>query len=76
MLPSDFSLVPDDDPIAASLVARKVPADLIDPGVWGDQLERTVECGVRVRNVRSEMVFTPPWSPERMSEDAKFALGF
>jgi metal-sulfur cluster biosynthetic enzyme len=29
-----------------------------------------------VKTVESEMVFTPPWSPERMSEDAKFALGF
>ena len=29
-----------------------------------------------VRSVESEMVFTPPWSPEKMSEDAKFALGF
>ncbi|MHB8490909.1 MAG: metal-sulfur cluster assembly factor [Solirubrobacteraceae bacterium] len=29
-----------------------------------------------VKDVQSELVFTPPWSPERMSEDAKFALGF
>jgi metal-sulfur cluster biosynthetic enzyme len=29
-----------------------------------------------VKTIESEMVFTPPWSPERMSEDAKFALGF
>jgi metal-sulfur cluster biosynthetic enzyme len=29
-----------------------------------------------VKSVVSEMVFTPPWSPERMSEDAKFALGY
>lgn len=29
-----------------------------------------------VRTVDSQMVFTPPWSPERMSEDAKFALGY
>jgi metal-sulfur cluster biosynthetic enzyme len=29
-----------------------------------------------VKSVESEMVFTPPWSPERMSDDAKFALGF
>jgi metal-sulfur cluster biosynthetic enzyme len=29
-----------------------------------------------VKTIRSEMVFTPPWSPERMSEDAKFALGY
>jgi metal-sulfur cluster biosynthetic enzyme len=23
-----------------------------------------------------ELTFEPPWSPERMSEDAKFILGF
>ncbi len=29
-----------------------------------------------VTDVRSTMTFSPPWTPERMSEDAKFALGF
>jgi len=29
-----------------------------------------------VEEVSSTMVFSPPWTPERMSEDAKFALGF
>jgi metal-sulfur cluster biosynthetic enzyme len=29
-----------------------------------------------VKTIHSEMVFTPPWSPEKMSEDAKFALGY
>jgi metal-sulfur cluster biosynthetic enzyme len=29
-----------------------------------------------VRAIESEMVFMPPWSPELMSEDAKFALGY
>jgi metal-sulfur cluster biosynthetic enzyme len=29
-----------------------------------------------VKMVDSEMVFVPPWSPEKMSEDAKFALGY
>jgi len=29
-----------------------------------------------VKTVESEMVFTPAWSPEMMSEDAKFALGY
>jgi metal-sulfur cluster biosynthetic enzyme len=29
-----------------------------------------------VKMVSSEMVFVPPWSPEKMSEDAKFALGY
>jgi metal-sulfur cluster biosynthetic enzyme len=29
-----------------------------------------------VDEVESELVWDPPWSPERMSEDAKFVLGF
>ena len=29
-----------------------------------------------VEGVHPKMVFTPAWTPERMSEDAKFALGF
>jgi metal-sulfur cluster biosynthetic enzyme len=29
-----------------------------------------------VREVVPRMVFSPPWTPERMSDDAKFALGY
>ncbi len=29
-----------------------------------------------VGGVHPKMVFDPPWSPEMMSEDAKFALGY
>jgi metal-sulfur cluster biosynthetic enzyme len=29
-----------------------------------------------VDKVHPKMVFTPPWTPELMSEDAKFALGY
>jgi len=29
-----------------------------------------------VKAVHPKMIFDPPWSPEMMSEDAKFALGF
>jgi metal-sulfur cluster biosynthetic enzyme len=29
-----------------------------------------------VTEVVPSMVFTPPWTPEKMSEDAKFALGY
>jgi len=29
-----------------------------------------------VERVDTELVFDPPWSPDRMSEDAKFVLGF
>ena len=29
-----------------------------------------------VEQVHPHMTFTPPWTPDRMSEDAKFALGY
>ena len=29
-----------------------------------------------VHEVIPRMVFSPPWTPEKMSEDAKFALGY
>jgi metal-sulfur cluster biosynthetic enzyme len=29
-----------------------------------------------VEEVQPVMTFSPPWTPELMSEDAKFALGF
>lgn len=29
-----------------------------------------------VRDVKVEMVFDPPWTPERMSEEAKMAIGW
>ena len=41
-----------------------------------EQIDEFVSEVDGVKTVESEMVFTPPWSPERMSEDAKFALGF
>jgi metal-sulfur cluster biosynthetic enzyme len=51
------------------------PACPIGPHVT-EQIEEFVGEVAGVKNVSAEMVFTPPWSPERMSEDAKFALGF
>jgi len=41
-----------------------------------EQIEEFVGELEGVCAVDCEMVFTPPWSPEKMSEDAKFALGF
>jgi metal-sulfur cluster biosynthetic enzyme len=29
-----------------------------------------------VQAVHPKMIFTPPWTPEMMSEEAKFALGY
>ena len=41
-----------------------------------EQIEEFVGELGGVEDVTSTMVFSPPWTPERMSEDAKFALGF
>lgn len=41
-----------------------------------DQIQEFVGEIDGVGEIRSEMVFMPPWSPERMSEEAKFALGY
>ena len=41
-----------------------------------EQIEEFVGELDDVDEVSSSMVFTPPWTPDKMSEDAKFALGF
>jgi metal-sulfur cluster biosynthetic enzyme len=41
-----------------------------------EQIEEFVSELEGVESVDSTMVFTPPWTPELMSEDAKFALGY
>jgi metal-sulfur cluster biosynthetic enzyme len=51
------------------------PACPIGPHVT-EQIEEFVGEVDGVAAVESEMVFVPPWSPEMMSEDAKFALGY
>src|SRR5258708_23602319 len=61
--------------------AVRVTFTLTTPGCpIGPQVTEQIEEFVGelddVKTVESEMVFTPSWSPERMSEDAKFALGF
>jgi len=51
------------------------PGCPIGPQV-SEQIEEFVGELEGVESVESSMVFSPPWTPERMSEDAKFALGF
>ena len=51
------------------------PACPIGPQV-SEQIEEFVGELDNVEDVTSTMTFSPPWTPERMSEDAKFALGF
>jgi metal-sulfur cluster biosynthetic enzyme len=51
------------------------PGCPIGPQV-AEQMEEFVGELDGVSEVQPAMTFSPPWSPERMSEDAKFALGF
>jgi metal-sulfur cluster biosynthetic enzyme len=51
------------------------PGCPIGPQV-SEQIEEFVGELDGVRSVESTMTFTPPWTPDRMSEDAKFALGY
>jgi metal-sulfur cluster biosynthetic enzyme len=51
------------------------PGCPIGPQV-SEQIEEFVGELEGVSDVRPTMTFSPPWTPERMSEDAKFALGF
>ena len=54
---------------------------LTSPGcpIWpqvSEQMEEFVGELDGVNAVHSKMTFSPAWTPERMSEEAKFALGF
>ena len=51
------------------------PGCPIGPQV-SEQIEEFVGELDGVEDVQSTMTFSPPWTPERMSEDAKFAFGF
>src|SRR3954463_413593 len=51
------------------------PGCPIGPQV-SEQMEEYVGELDGVARVYPKMVFTPPWTPEMMSEDAKFALGY
>jgi metal-sulfur cluster biosynthetic enzyme len=58
--------------VTFSLTAPGCP---IGPEV-AEQIDEFVSELDGVEAVSSTMVFTPPWTPDRMSDDAKFALGY
>jgi metal-sulfur cluster biosynthetic enzyme len=41
-----------------------------------EQIEEFAAQVPGVEQVEAELTWSPPWSPEKMSEDAKFILGF
>lgn len=40
------------------------------------EMREVVEAVPGIKNVTTEMVMTPPWSPDKMTDFAKSALGF
>ncbi len=41
-----------------------------------EQIRETVAAMPGVAGVETELTWDPPWTPEKMSDDAKFILGF
>ena len=46
----------------------------------GPLIAQDIDSAIRqvegVENIELELTFDPPWTPDRMSDDAKFILGF
>src|SRR6476659_5057120 len=55
-----------------SLTSMGCPAGAL---IAGD-MERVSREVPGVEDVELELVFDPPWTPDKMSDDAKFILGF
>ncbi len=68
----DAELAGDDVKVTYSLTSMGCPAGQMIQ----DDIERVVREIPGVGEVKSELTFEPPWTPDRMSDDAKFILGF
>jgi metal-sulfur cluster biosynthetic enzyme len=68
----DVEIEGDDVFVTFTLTSPGCP---IGPQV-SEQIEEFVSELDGVSNVFPKMTFTPPWTPELMSEEAKFALGY
>jgi len=70
-----YDVTIDDEGVVEVLYTLTSPGCPIGPQV-SEQIEEFVGELEGVTEVRPTLTFSPPWTPERMSEDAKFALGF
>ncbi len=69
-----YSIEVEDGVVSVSFTLTS-PGCPIGPQV-ADQMKEYVGELEGVREVKPTMTFSPPWSPDLMSEDAKFALGY
>jgi metal-sulfur cluster biosynthetic enzyme len=70
-----YDVAVEEDGVVRVLYTLTSPGCPIGPQV-SEQIEEFVGELDGVSEVHPTMTFAPPWTPERMSEDAKFALGF
>jgi metal-sulfur cluster biosynthetic enzyme len=68
----DAEIEGEDVKVSYTLTSMGCPAG---PMIQED-IERVVREIPGVGDVASELTFDPPWTPDRMSDDAKFILGF
>jgi len=68
----DAEIVGDDVKVTYTLTSMGCPAG----AMIQEDIERVVNQIPGVGTVTSDLTFDPPWTPERMSDDAKFILGF
>ena len=68
----DAEIAGDDVKVTYTLTSMGCPAG---PMIQED-IERAVNEIPGVGAVSSDLTFDPPWTPDRMSDDAKFILGF
>jgi FeS assembly SUF system protein len=69
-----YSLDVDDAGAVAISMTLTAPSCPVAGSLPGD-VERAVRAVEGVTAVKVELTFDPPWSPSRMSEMARFALG-
>jgi metal-sulfur cluster biosynthetic enzyme len=69
-----YEVVVDDGDVNITFTLTS-PGCPIGPQVT-EQMKEFVSEVPGVEEVETHMVFSPPWTPDLMSEDAKFALGF
>ena len=69
-----YDIAVDDSSVEVTFTLT-TPACPIGPQV-SEQMKEFVGELEGVDEVLTTMVFSPPWTPELMSEDAKFALGY
>lgn len=69
-----YDIEPRDDEVYVSFTLT-TPACPIGPQIT-EEIKEHVGSLEGVDKVVTELVFDPPWTPDKMDEDAKFALGY